>query len=278
MQSYLAYRRFGRHVQAQYDRDKHRAEAMGRGNAETFPSSSHSPSHSQETTPHHALSIKESSSQTEIDSGSPDSRDLEEGDQPPSSDRNETSDAEQEGEENGNENTISRNSTLQQSHTNQSFGTRMGHAMTGVEVRALSQELTKRRSRASSTGEKSEANETVFVVGYESPSDTMNPHNWSFTTRLLATALVAAIGFIVGFASSVDSAAAAQAAAEFGLSEVTESLATGLFLIGFGFGALFAGPISETVGRNPVCKFFISVFECCERRCWTLQVCPRARG
>lgn len=128
----------------------------------------------------------------------------------------------------------------------------MGHAMTGVEVRALSQELTKRRSRASSTGEKSEANETVFVVGYESPSDTMNPHNWSFTTRLLATALVAAIGFIVGFASSVDSAAAAQAAAEFGLSEVTESLATGLFLIGFGFGALFAGPISETVGRNPV--------------------------
>jgi len=33
---------------------------------------------------------------------------------------------------------------------------------------------------------------------------------------------------------------------------VAESLATGLFLIGFGAGALFAGPISETVGRNPV--------------------------
>lgn len=29
-------------------------------------------------------------------------------------------------------------------------------------------------------------------------------------------------------------------------------MATGLFLVGFGLGALFAGPISETVGRNPV--------------------------
>jgi MFS family permease len=51
---------------------------------------------------------------------------------------------------------------------------------------------------------------------------------------------------------SIDSAALPQAAEEFGVSEVTESLATGLFLVGFGFGGLFAGPISETVGRNPV--------------------------
>lgn len=43
-----------------------------------------------------------------------------------------------------------------------------------------------------------------------------------------------------------------QATKEFGVSDVTESLATGLFLVGFGVGALFAGPLSETVGRNPV--------------------------
>ena len=43
-----------------------------------------------------------------------------------------------------------------------------------------------------------------------------------------------------------------QATAAFGVSEVTESLATGIFLIGFGVGALFAGPVSETIGRNPV--------------------------
>ena len=63
---------------------------------------------------------------------------------------------------------------------------------------------------------------------------------------------IAFIGWIVGFASSVDSAALMQAKADFGVSEVTESLATGIFLIGFGVGALFAGPVSETIGRNPV--------------------------
>lgn len=47
---------------------------------------------------------------------------------------------------------------------------------------------------------------------------------------------IAFIGWIVGFASSIDSAALPQAAKDFGVSEVTESLATGLFLIGFGAG------------------------------------------
>ena len=41
-----------------------------------------------------------------------------------------------------------------------------------------------------------------------------------------ATVLIAAIGFAVGFASSIDSAALKQASAEFGVSNVTESLAT----------------------------------------------------
>ena len=55
--------------------------------------------------------------------------------------------------------------------------------------------------------------------------------------RLMANRVdIAGIGWIVGFASSVDSAALPQAAKEFGVSEVTESLATGLFFIGFGCG------------------------------------------
>ena len=39
-----------------------------------------------------------------------------------------------------------------------------------------------------------------------------------------------------------------------------ESLATGIFLVGFGTGALFAGPISETVGRNPVYITTLSLY------------------
>ena len=72
--------------------------------------------------------------------------------------------------------------------------------------------------------------------------------------------VIASIGWVVGFASSIDSAALVQATADFGVSEVTESLATGLFLIGFGCGALFAGPVSETIGRNPVYIATLSIY------------------
>ncbi|KAJ5522101.1 hypothetical protein N7527_006216 [Penicillium freii] len=53
-------------------------------------------------------------------------------------------------------------------------------------------------------------------------------------------------------ASAIDSAVIKPASLEFGVSEVTESLATGLYLIGFGVGALIASPLSEMIGRYPV--------------------------
>ena len=71
---------------------------------------------------------------------------------------------------------------------------------------------------------------------------------------------VGLIGWIVGFASSIDSSALPQAAEEFGVSRVTESLATGLFLIAFGVGSLIAGPFSEEFGRNPVYIFNLIIF------------------
>lgn len=92
----------------------------------------------------------------------------------------------------------------------------------------------------------------VFVVGYEGPDDALNPHNWSHAYRLWATVLIASIAFIVGWASSIDSGALQQAADELHVGQVAESLATGIYLIGFGVGSLFAGPFSETFGRNIV--------------------------
>ncbi|KAL1386981.1 major facilitator superfamily domain-containing protein, partial [Phyllosticta capitalensis] len=56
----------------------------------------------------------------------------------------------------------------------------------------------------------------------------------------------------VGVASSIDSAVVKEAAREFGVSEEVETLATGRYLVGLGIGALFSGPCSETLGRNPV--------------------------
>jgi MFS family permease len=52
------------------------------------------------------------------------------------------------------------------------------------------------------------------------------------------------------------------ASADFGVSEVAESLATALFLVGFGLGALLLSPLSELVGRWPVYLGSLSVFAC----------------
>jgi hypothetical protein len=109
--------------------------------------------------------------------------------------------------------------------TQATIGTRLGQALTGINV----------RSRTTKEG-RHERGGKVFVVGYVDEKDPLNPHNWSSLKRMSITFLVASIGLIVGFASSVDSAALQQARLEFGVSEVTESLATGIYLIGFGCG------------------------------------------
>ena len=116
--------------------------------------------------------------------------------------------------------------TLSRTTTQQSGGTALGNVLTGIEIR-------KRTTTEGGDG-------NVFIVSYESPEDPNDPHNWSNFTRIRCTITIAAIGFVVGFASAVDSSVIPQAAKDFGVSEVVESMATGLFLIGFGVGALIA--------------------------------------
>jgi hypothetical protein len=237
MQSILAYRRFGRLVQEQYEKNRHRAEAMERGNALNTEANANEVG----TSVHRASSIDSTSSTNVPSPASFDSRDLEKGEQPdthfpPPSPLGDNVDIPA-------ERTVT-------AHTNHSFGTRLGHALTGIEVRELSAQLTRTLTKRGKilpprTMEKpgEREKEIVFVVGYESESDQMNPHNWSITKRIVCTFMIAGISFIVGFASSIDSAALTQASEEFGVSEVAESLATGLFLVGFGFGGLLSGEL-----------------------------------
>jgi hypothetical protein len=132
--------------------------------------------------------------------------------------------------------------------TARSIGTRLGVALTGIAVR------DRRTNEGGADAGK------VFVVAFEGDKDPSKPHNWSTIRRLCATAMVALIGFVVGAAASIDSPATHRAAQDFGVSDVVEILATGLFLIGFGVGALFAGPLSETLGRNPVYIITLTVY------------------
>ncbi|KAK5169404.1 uncharacterized protein LTR77_005379 [Saxophila tyrrhenica] len=101
-----------------------------------------------------------------------------------------------------------------------------------------------------------------FQVGFGDPNDPIDPQNWPSWMKFGTNIMTASVACIAGFASSIDSPLISQAAAEFRVSEEAESLATVLFLVGFGVGAPFASPLSETFGRNPIYIGTLALF-CC---------------
>ncbi|KAL4872630.1 major facilitator superfamily domain-containing protein [Aspergillus spectabilis] len=104
---------------------------------------------------------------------------------------------------------------------------------------------------------------TVFVVGWDDENDPVNPHNYSMARRISATLIVSALSFVVGAASSIESAVLPQNGAAFGVSEVVASLATAMYLLGFAIGSLASGPLSEILGRNALAfRFLAGVFGC----------------
>lgn len=164
MQSFLAYRRFGRHVREQYERDQEKMAGMRR------PVSHRSISSSTDS----SLTATSSSPPNEIT----EERDLEAGEQHNARD----SDIPGPGADTSNEPSqpkpaVPRPDMLHRAETartQHSMGTALGTALTGINVR----DRTTREG-----GEKGR----VFVVGYEGEDDSLNPHNWSYLTRWAAT-------------------------------------------------------------------------------------------
>lgn len=123
----------------------------------------------------------------------------------------------------------------------------LGHSLTGIHARA----------RHTHEGRKGTP---VFVVDWASPTDPLNPRNWPLTRRISCTLQIALIAAGVGAASGIDATVLPQAAVSLGVSQVAESLATGLYLVGMGLGSLVAGPLSETFGRIRVYCGSMGVF------------------
>lgn len=242
MQSFRQYRQLGERVKRQLDQDSQKLAALQEsGNTGLSP------------TPHTLAARHDAGYDPEMGEESPPSTErYEEEESEPIKARDctptdEPSEEKEEYEQHGEEPaplgmSLSRASTRSQ----RTIGTRLGLTLTGINVRSRT------------TKEGGDRDQQVFVVDYQGPDDPCNPHNWSRWTRAGATVLVAFIGAVVGIASSIDSEILRNASQEFHVSEIVESMATGLFLIGFGCGALFAGPISETVGRNPV--YIVTLF------------------
>ncbi|KKK13082.1 hypothetical protein P175DRAFT_0469214 [Aspergillus ochraceoroseus IBT 24754] len=143
---------------------------------------------------------------------------------------------------------IERSHTIETVITRYSEGTALGHALTGIRVQDVHN-----HSHVGRSGR-------VFVVNWEGPNDPLNPHNWSIGRRIGVTLQISMIGLFVTGASGIDATVLPQAAKALHVSEVAESLATGLYLVGMGLGSLIAGPFSETFGRNVVYITSMAVF------------------
>jgi hypothetical protein len=81
--------------------------------------------------------------------------------------------------------------------------------------------------------------------------DPLDPHNWPLLERSKNIAILAYLIFVQAWAGAAESMANTAASSEQGHSKVAENLTVAMYLFGIGTGSLLAGPISETVGRNP---------------------------
>ncbi|KAL6689835.1 MFS general substrate transporter [Trichoderma pleuroticola] len=84
------------------------------------------------------------------------------------------------------------------------------------------------------------------------PEDSLNPQNWPLISRCKNLLILAFLIFTQGWAGASQSMENSVASSTFHVSQTTENLDTAMYLFGVGMGAPFAGPLSETVGRNPV--------------------------
>lgn len=103
----------------------------------------------------------------------------------------------------------------------------------------------------------------TFLVKAHSAEDTADPLTWSRAKRVRQTVIIWFIVFACGYASAADSSVDKRAAKSFHVSEIAEGLAIAMFLFGNAIGALAAGPISETAGRNPTYLISMALYMIC---------------
>jgi len=91
----------------------------------------------------------------------------------------------------------------------------------------------------------------VIIVKLSGENDPIDPKNWSIGERAKNIAILSFLIFVQAWASAAESMANTEASREFHVSKTAENLATAMYLFGIGSGAMFVGPLSEAVGRNP---------------------------
>ncbi|KIW31841.1 uncharacterized protein PV07_03434 [Cladophialophora immunda] len=88
-----------------------------------------------------------------------------------------------------------------------------------------------------------------LVVTWDGAEDPGNPKNMSQLRKWSVVVATGLLTFCVTFASSVFATTYSATAAEFGVTEEVMVLGLSLYVLGFAFGPLVWGPLSETYGR-----------------------------
>lgn len=98
------------------------------------------------------------------------------------------------------------------------------------------------------------------VVDLQGDTDTIDPHNWPLLKRSRTIGILSMLVFTQAWAGACDSLGNKKASEQYHVSPVAEDLSTAMYLFGIGSGCLFVGPLSQTLGRNPVYLSFSFVY------------------
>ena len=91
-----------------------------------------------------------------------------------------------------------------------------------------------------------------IIVELEGNNDPIDPHNWPLLKRARAMLILSMLVFTQAWTGACDSLDNGRASARYNVSPVAEDASTAMYLFGIGSGCLFVGPLSQTLGRNPV--------------------------
>lgn len=107
---------------------------------------------------------------------------------------------------------------------------------------------------------KGEDEKDPTLVDWNGPDDPENPMNWPNWKKWLITIVLGMMTFVITFASSVFSTTVQVTAQVFNVSSEVMILGTSLFVLGFAFGPIVWGPLSELYGRKYPLFFGFFVF------------------
>lgn len=91
-----------------------------------------------------------------------------------------------------------------------------------------------------------------IIVKLNGDDDSIDPRNWSLLKRARTIGILCMLVFTQAWAGACDSLNNSKASKQYHVSPVAEDLSTAMYLFGIGSGCLFVGPLSQTLGRNPV--------------------------